>query len=102
MFNLEMLPDVIGMLGVTLVLSAFGLLNMNKVTSSTMMYQLMNLLGSMLLLFSLCFHMNIASVVIEIAWMLISLVGIYRALRKKRSDALYTDHHLITEPVKII
>jgi hypothetical protein len=100
--NLEVLPDVIGMIGVSLVLSAFGLLNMNKVTSSTMMYQLMNLLGSMLLLFSLCFHLNIASVVIEIAWMLISLVGIYRALKKKRSESIGSTSDLIIQAVKSV
>lgn len=101
MFNLEILPDVIGMLGVTLVLSAFGLLNMNKVTSSTMMYQMMNLIGSMLLLFSLCFHLNIASVVIEIAWMLISLVGIYRALKKRRTETVFLNNNLIIQPAKV-
>jgi hypothetical protein len=100
--NLEVLPDVIGMIGVSLVLSAFGLLNMNKVTSSTMMYQLMNLLGSMLLLFSLCFHLNIASVVIEIAWMLISLVGIYRALKKKRSESIGPVSNLIIQAAKSV
>jgi hypothetical protein len=86
LINISVLPDIIGLIGVSLVLAAFGLLNMNKMTSHTMLYQLMNLLGSMLLLFSLCFHVNIASVVIEIAWMLISLIGIYRAFN--------ASHHL--------
>ena len=77
-------PDMIGMIGVFLVLTAFCLLNMNRVTSHTISYQLMNLAGSMLLLFSLCFHFNLASVAIEIAWMVISLIGLYRALRTRR------------------
>ena len=87
------IPDVIGMIGVFLVLLAFCLLNMNRMTSHTLLYQLMNLIGSMLLLFSLCFHFNMASVMIEIAWMLISLIGIYRALQAKRAEATCLMHY---------
>lgn len=79
------LPDIIGLIGVSLVLMAFGLLNMNKVTSHHLAYQFLNLIGSVLLLFSLCFHFNLASIVIEIAWMIISIIGIYRALSARRT-----------------
>lgn len=81
---LAAISDSVGLVGVTFVLLAFSLLNMNKLTSHNLSYQFLNLTGSILLLFSLCFHINLASIVIEIAWMLISVIGIYRAMRVKQ------------------
>lgn len=81
---MTMIPDMIGMAGVCLVLIAYCLLNINKMSSHTMPYQVMNLVGSILLLFSLFFHWNLASVVIEIAWISISLMGIVRVLRARK------------------
>lgn len=77
--------DAVGMFGVTLVLTAFYLINTNKLTSFNMGYQSLNLIGSILLLFSLCFHVNRASVAIEIAWISISLMGMFRILRARRA-----------------
>ena len=76
MISISALPDLIGMVGVSLVLLAFGLLNINKLTSLSMIYQIMNLIGSIFLLFSLFFYWNLSSVVIEIAWIMISSIGI--------------------------
>ena len=83
MINLVVISDLVGMIGVSFVLLAFTLLNMNKLTPLSMVYQVMNLTGAIFLLFSLCFHWNISSVVIEIAWMAISIVGIVRILKPK-------------------
>jgi len=82
--SIAAISDLIGMVGVSLVLIAFSLLNLNKLTSHHMIYQMMNLIGSVFLLFSLCFHWNLSSVVIEIAWMTISVFGILRILKARR------------------
>jgi hypothetical protein len=78
---LASIADAVGMVGVTAVLIAFYLINTNKLTSLSMGYQVLNFIGSVLLLFSLCFHVNKASVAIEFAWISISLMGIFRIFR---------------------
>lgn len=77
---------MIGMIGVCLVLSAYALLNMNKMNNHSMTYQVMNLIGSIFLLFSLFFNWNISSVVIKITWITISLIGIARILLLRKND----------------
>lgn len=79
------IPDIIGMIGVTLVLSAYALLNLSKLSPQSLVYQLMNLTGAVLLLISLCFNFNLASVVIEIVWITFSLVGIVRVFRARQA-----------------
>lgn len=83
MNELYHLPDIIGIIGVSMVLLAYYLLNLNKVHSVNYTYLSLNLVGSVLILISLLFHWNLSSVIIEIAWIAISLIGFYRAFRKK-------------------
>ncbi len=72
----------IGILGVFFVLFAYFMLHLNKMVSSSLHYSLINLVGSALILVSLCFHLNIASMFIEVAWLLISIFGLTKALLK--------------------
>jgi predicted membrane protein len=85
-----MLSDVIGLTGVACVLSAFFLLQIEKVRSDGLGYLLLNLCGALLLLVSLMMTFNLASFVIEICWLSISLFGLAKWVirrRKARSDA---------------
>lgn len=81
--NLYYFADIIGIIGVILVLAAYYFLNINRIRPIHMSYLLMNFIGSCLILFSLMFTWNLSSVIIEIAWILISLIGIYRFFFKK-------------------
>jgi hypothetical protein len=76
---IEQASNTIGIIGVILVLIAYYLLNTDKINALDMRYLLLNLIGSVLILVSLMFHWNLSSVIIEIAWIAISLIGIYRA-----------------------
>jgi hypothetical protein len=73
------ISDAVGILGVILVLTAYYHLSMGIwVASKSMRFQIMNFTGAWLILFSLCFHWNTASVTIEIAWIIISIAGMCR------------------------
>ena len=84
-------PDIIGMTGVSLVLSAYGLLNINKMSSDSLIYQLMNLIGSILLLISLCFNFNLSSVIIEVVWITFSIIGIIRVMRSRHTKIFISE-----------
>ena len=83
---LEKIADHLGMLGVFLTLVAYLLISSNSVTSDNLAYVWLNIVGADLLLFSLFFHWNFPSVIIEIAWISISLIGLNRAIKKKSTE----------------
>lgn len=78
------LSDIVGMIGVTIILVAYFLLSIGRWSPATLSYQLINFVGAWLILFSLYFHWNLSSVVIEIAWAAISIVGMCRVVSKKK------------------
>jgi hypothetical protein len=73
--------DYVGIIGVFLLLLAYCLLTMSKITAQSFKYQLLNFFGSLLILFSLMYAWNLAAAIIEVVWMLISLMGMYRLWR---------------------
>ena len=72
--------NIIGIVGVTFILLAYFLLQIYKLDQGSIMYSFMNLLGASLILFSLFFTWNLASGIIEIAWLSISFLGLSKAI----------------------
>lgn len=81
----EQYSNIVGILGVVLTLAAYYLLNVGKMSPDDKSYLFLNLIGSIMILFSLLFDWNLASFLVEIAWVFISLVGIYRAFYKRNT-----------------
>ncbi len=75
--------DAVGIVGVFLLLVAYYLLSAGKWSAQTLKYQLFNFFGAGCILFSLFFHWNTSAVIIEIAWMMIGVVGMYRIWRAR-------------------
>lgn len=73
------IPDWIGMMGVALILLAYGLLQAQKVSSTDLAFSACNALGAGLILVSLAFDFNLPAMVIESAWLVISLYGLLRS-----------------------
>ncbi|KZN32201.1 permease [Pseudoalteromonas luteoviolacea NCIMB 1944] len=84
---IDILFDVIGMTGTFLVVGAFFLLQLEKVTPDGLKYNLMNLSGAILLLISLCYNFNLASFVIELFWIAASMIGLYKYFKAKKLQA---------------
>ena len=70
------ISDLIGLIGVGCVLLAYFLLQLERVRGDSVSYLLLNLVGACLLLVSLMVTFNLASFVIEICWLAISLFGL--------------------------
>ncbi len=73
--------DLVGTLGVSLILICYFLIQVGRLTVENASYSILNLLGASLVLFSLYFEFNFASVLIEIFWVMISLIGIVKWFR---------------------
>ena len=77
--------EIVGMCGVVIVLVAYVPLNIGVLNQYSLRYQWMNILGALMILFSLIEHWNIATFFIEVAWIVISLIGVIKIWKKRLS-----------------
>ncbi len=78
------LYDVLGIGGVVVILVAYLLLQLDKLSAQDWRYSAANGAGALLILISLFFSFNLASFIIEIAWLLISIFGLFKALSSRQ------------------
>jgi len=76
--------DFVGNVGVFLLLAAYLLLQLNKLSSNQISYSILNGLGAILIIVSLIFEFNLSAFAIEFFWLLISLVGIVNYYRSRK------------------
>jgi hypothetical protein len=79
----QLAADIIGICGSAIFIGAFAYANMAKVMDKVL-FNVLNLVGAILLLISLSVNFNLAATVLEIAWGCIALVGLVIAIRAKR------------------
>jgi len=77
------LPDLIGLTGVALLIITYALLQLDKIDPKGFWYSFNNLIVAILVTVSLFYTPNLASIVIEIFWFLISLYGVVMFFKKK-------------------
>ncbi len=75
--------DLIGFIGVGLIILTYFLSQVEKMDIKKPLYPALNALGAMMILYSLIFNFNAASVVIEVFWVIISLIGFILAIRRR-------------------
>jgi len=75
--------DVIGTVGTLIVVAAYFGTQTRLINSDDLIFPMMNLLGSLLISFSLIHNFNLASALMEIFWIAISLLGIYQSVFNK-------------------
>lgn len=80
-----MLFDIIGIIGVFMILSVYAAVQVEKMDVKSVSYSAMNAAGAVLILISLLVTFNLASFVIEIAWLAISIFGIIQAVKRKKN-----------------
>lgn len=75
--------DLIGNIGVVVLMIAYLMLQLNKLRSDGLAYSLLNAIGASLVVVSLLYDFNLSALLMEVFWVLISFVGIYRYFRLK-------------------
>ena len=76
------LPDFVGLSGVALLIITYALLQLDRIDPKGFWYSFNNLLVAILVTVSLIYTPNLASIVIEIFWFLISLYGVVQYFRR--------------------
>lgn len=73
------LANIVGLIGGALMVIAFAYSNLAE-TMNLVLFNLLNLVGALMLGASLVVHFNLASLLLEIVWAAIALFGLVKAL----------------------
>ena len=75
--------DLVGNIGVGLIIVTYILLQFERIKSDTLLYSLLNAAGAGLVIVSLVYNFNFSAFIVEFFWVLISLFGIGKYLVRK-------------------
>ncbi|HZE62261.1 MAG TPA: hypothetical protein VE056_00190 [Pyrinomonadaceae bacterium] len=79
--------DFLGNIGVVLIIIDYLLLQLNRISSISLSYSLLNAVGASLIIISLIFNFNLSAFVMEAIWVVISLFGLYRYFRPPATES---------------
>jgi hypothetical protein len=75
--------DVVGALGVFLIVGTYLLLQLGKIGAKELRYSLVNAVGAALVLVSLYSEFNLSAALIEGFWLAISIFGLAKSIQKR-------------------
>jgi hypothetical protein len=75
--------DLVGNVGVLLMVVAYLFLQLDRLSSSAVSYLLLNAVGAVLVIISLMFRFNLSAFLMEVFWLLISLYGLTKWLSSR-------------------
>ena len=78
---MALFTEIFGWIGSAAVILAYGLISTNKLQSNSSLYQLLNLLGSICLIFNTGYYHAYPSTVVNIVWSFIALFALVRIVR---------------------
>ena len=79
------IPDLIGFTGVALLIVTYAMLQLDKIDPKGFWYSFNNFIVAILVTVSLVYTPNLASLVIEFFWFLISVYGIIMYYKKTKT-----------------
>jgi hypothetical protein len=84
---LEIAVEVAGWAGASLILGAYLLLSMGKVTGQSMLYQWMNVVGAAGFIVNGWWHGAVPSAVLNVVWMMIGGVALWRITSRRKAGS---------------
>ncbi|MGX5173027.1 CBU_0592 family membrane protein [Aliikangiella sp. IMCC44653] len=80
--------NFVGNIGVALTIGTYFLLQIEKLRSESLMYSMLNLIGALCITTSLSFDFNLSAFVVEISWIIISLIGVIKYWGKHKKKRI--------------
>ncbi len=75
--------DLLGMIGVMTILWCYFSLQLGKIKSEELIFSLLNGVGAIFILISLLYEFNLSAFLVELFWLLISLMGIFTGIKRR-------------------
>ncbi len=79
--------DIVGTVGVALIVGTYLLLQLDRISNDSLVFSLLNGSGALLVIISLIYDFNLSAFLVEFFWLVISLIGIWRWVRRKRNHS---------------
>ena len=73
--------DIVGNVGVSFIIGTYILLQLERMSSESYLYSILNALGAFFVIISLIYNFNLSGIIVESFWVGISLVGLIRQWR---------------------
>ncbi len=80
------MPDIVGFVGVAFIVGTYFLSQIGRMDAARPLYPALNGVGALFILYSLVYSFNAASFIVELFWLVISIVGLVRAFMKKSAN----------------
>ena len=81
------LVEIAGWVGAGLILGAYLLLSLGKVTGQSALYQGMNIVGAVGFVINGWWHGAIPSAVLNVIWLLIGIITLWRITKRRQAAA---------------
>ncbi|HVE01605.1 MAG TPA: hypothetical protein VNB78_07940 [Sphingomicrobium sp.] len=88
MTPLEITVEIVGWIGAVLILAAYGLLSAGKIGGQSRLYQWMNVGGAAGFVVNGWWHGALPSTALNIVWMLIGAIALWRIGRRSSTSAM--------------
>ncbi|MEZ4947677.1 MAG: hypothetical protein R2804_19250 [Cyclobacteriaceae bacterium] len=82
---MKLLIDILGWVGSVEVILAYGLNSYQKINSSSLLFQTLNLTGALFLIANTVYYGAFPSAVINVIWVLIAIPAIFRILKNNKA-----------------
>lgn len=76
--------DLVGYLGATILVIAFGAQQSGKISSENIIQPLLNGVAALLILISLIYRFNPAAFLVQVLWIFFSIIAVIRLLRETK------------------
>ena len=83
--------NVVGWLGMALLISAYALVTTSRITGPSLSFQLMNLFGGGFLMVNSAYYSAWPSAALNLVWVVIGVAGLTRARLKAVTSAVVED-----------
>ena len=75
--------DILGWLGSAMIVTGYLLISMHKVNGSSILYQLLNIIGSALLIVHTVYYKTVPAAALNVVWLFVGITAIVRIRIKK-------------------
>ena len=76
--------DILGTIGVAFIVAMYFMMQLGKINAERPAFSALNALGAVFILISLTSEFNLSAALMEGAWLLVSLYGLWKALSGRR------------------
>jgi len=80
------ISDIIGLIGVALLITTYALLQFDRIDPKGFWYSFNNMVVAILVTVSLIYSFNLASMVIEVFWFSLSVYGIWKYFKIRQAS----------------